>query len=217
MTTYNKNTLKTFFAQGDIPQGSDFANLIDSQINMVETAEQSLSGPLTIPGVTTPRISAATANFTATVSAVSINIAGIVSAQGLNATGIVSALGVSVSMDVSADGGSIHGSAGSFQNELLRSVTIISAAGTTQATAAVLTASINRLKGVTDGSQTGCILLSNRVGNTQYIINETAASANLYPAVGGQINSLTVNSPFGMTAATMYTIVHTLASAYWVK
>jgi hypothetical protein len=34
MTTYNKATLKTFFAQGDIPSGTDYANFIDSYVNV---------------------------------------------------------------------------------------------------------------------------------------------------------------------------------------
>lgn len=200
MTTYNKQTLATFFQTNDIPLGSDYQNLIDSQINLAETSSQSMAGPLVTTELICPRVSATNANIVTLLSA-----------------GTINAISLNVSTDVSATTGAIYASAMHLSAELYRSVIIVSAFGTTQATATQLTATINRGQGVADGSTTGFSLQANRSGYVQYIINETAASANLWPPTGGTINALAANAAFGLTANTMYTILHKTASAYAVK
>lgn len=200
MTAYNKQTLATFFQTNDIPLGSDYQNLIDSQINLAETSSQSMAGPLVTTELICPRVSATNANIVTLLSA-----------------GTINAISLNVSTDVSATTGAIYASAMHLSAELYRSVIIVSAFGTTQATATQLTATINRGQGVADGSTTGFSLQANRSGYVQYIINETAASANLWPPTGGTINALAANAAFGLTANTMYTILHKTASAYAVK
>ena len=93
---------------------------------------------------------------------------------------------------------------------------MVSAAGTAQAAAAVLTNVINRGKGIVDGTTTGFMPLANRAGLVQYLFNE-GASANLWPPVGGTINGLAVNTVFPLAASAMVTIVHLTVSAYAVK
>ena len=100
---------------------------------------------------------------------------------------------------------------------LIQPVAIISALGTTQAAAAPLTATVNRCQGVTDGQTTGFALQANKAGFVQYLINETAVSANLWPPVGGKINNGAANGVFVLAANTPYTIFHYAASAYGVK
>lgn len=294
MTTYNKQTLKTFFEQGDKPQGSDYANLIDSQVNIVETSVQSMGGALATTELITPRVSAANANFTGIVSANqfqgTINVGNVnqsgnlfVAALGgirINASSysgtntnlviqdvtdaiILKATGTgSTSMDIQNDVGSLtllygqgtDGLNGDIQcngqlfitttsglavrngigfppifaidsvfstvqpsNNLRQPVAIISAAGTAQATATLCSAAICRLQGVTDGSTTGFSIPANKTGWVQYILNETAVSANLWPPTGGTINNGTANTAFALAAKTSYTIFHIAASAYGVK
>jgi hypothetical protein len=260
MTTYNKNTLKTFFQTNDVPDGNDYANLIDSQINIVETASQSMAGPLVTTELVTPRVSA-TAGIFSSVSAASINAAVLNTSQGIASLGqtiiagsvtITSAVtmvnaGISIvgNGDFSTSGGSVlcsalnvaggalvsrntgglfiggdvsANSASVYCSALhISSVGIVSAAGTTQGAAAVLTNSINRLQGINDGAQTGFAIPANKVGLVQYIVNETATSANLWPPTGGTINNLGVNNVFALAGGTSYTIFHTRASAYGVK
>lgn len=67
MTTYNKSTLATFFQTNDVPTGSDYANLIDSQVNIAETASQSMAGPLTTTELIAPRVSATNLSATTAV------------------------------------------------------------------------------------------------------------------------------------------------------
>lgn len=94
-------------------------------------------------------------------------------------------------------------------------VGVVSAAGTAQATAALLTRAINRGKGIVDGSTTGFRPPSNQAGRVQYIFNE-GASANLWPPVGGKINGLATDAAFSLAASAGYTIIHLTASSYAV-
>lgn len=200
-TTYNKSTLSTFFAQGDIPQGTDYQNLIYSQVNLVETAEQDMAGPLYTTKLITPKVSAAALNITGAFNAA------VVSANSINAA-----------TDVLAKSGTVYASAVNSTSGFQSTPVIISAAGTALATATQLTASINRVQGVTDAQNTGVKLLSGRLGWQQTVVNETAVSANLWPAGSDfKINALASGAAFGMLANTQYIVTYTQASAYAVK
>lgn len=203
----NKATLVLLFEQGDTPQGSNFADLINSCVNMNETAAQSILGPLNPTEIITPRVSATNGVFTGTM-----NIGGITSARDIYGETIrasaVNATGLAVTT-VSAT--NIYSTNGVFS-----SVGTVSAAGTAQATGALLNFVINIGTGVVDGTTTGFLLTANKAPWVQYITNG-GASANLWPCVGGQINALSSNAAFAMAANVLYTIVHTRASGYAVK
>lgn len=221
MTTYSKSTLATFFQTGDVPDGADYSNLIDSQVNIVETSVQAMGGALQTPELITPRVSAGNVNVTgtltvtgtysaATVNAATLN-AGAVSAGTINATGTLAVAGVTtLAANTSAQAMWVDGN-------FIRPVVTIVASGTTIGTANLLTGQISRLITVSDGTATGVALQANKTGLTQYLYNETATSANLYPCVGGQINVLASSAPFALAGSTLYTIVHTKASGYAVK
>lgn len=213
MTTYNKQTLATFFQTGDVPQGSDYANLIDSQVNIVETSAQQMAGPLGTTELITSRVSAGNANVTGTLT-----IAGLTSAAGINCANVSAASGyfsndVFVSGNITAASLSITSAN---VTTVINPVAIISAAGTTQATGSLCSASICRLAGVVDGSTTGFTLMANRTGWTQDIYGANA-SANLWPPTGGTINALGANAAFALATNTLYRVVHLAASAYAVK
>lgn len=227
MTTYSKSSLKTFFQTGDVPDGNDYANFIDSYVNIVDTGDQSLSSRLTATEFNAPIVSGANATFTGTLTGVNasftgtMRIAGIASAGSIicdtiNVSGAVSAGSLNVTGDILAATGRITASAATITNGVLQGVGVVSAAGTTQATAAILTNVINRGKGIVDGSTTGFAPPANKAGLTQYLFNE-GASANLWPPTGGFINGLAVNVPFPLVASAMVTIVHLTTSAYGVK
>lgn len=246
MTTYNRASLKTFFETGDVPEGSDYANLIDSCLNLVETAEQDMAGPLYTTNLITPNVSGLNANFTGTVTVASLQITTGVSATTITGgsisitgdvsanrgyfnahlsvsghasiNGPVSANSLNVTGDVSAVTGSVYTSALRVPSGIYQTPVIVSAAGTTQATGAALgTNGITRLKGIADGSTTGFILLANMAGLQQTIFVEENTSCNLWPCVGGQINALASNAAFGMAGNTQYIVTHIKASGYSVK
>lgn len=221
MTTYSKSTLKTFFQTGDVPDGTDYANLIDSYVNQVETTLQAMAGPLSTTELNTPLVSGNNAVFSGTM-----RITGNFSASNIFTDKIVTSAvsanrgyfnsDLTVSGDVSASTGRIYASAASFVNGVIQGVGVVSAAGTTQATAAILINVINRGKGIVDGSTTGFAPPANRTGLTQYLFNE-GPSANLWPPTGGFINGLAVNVPFPLATSAGVTIVHLTASSYMAK
>lgn len=80
MAQQDKATLKQAFETGDAPTGSDFENLIDSQLNLAETTVQTVNGPINFAGtISFAGISAAVVNGAAgtfgTVSAQSVSTA----------------------------------------------------------------------------------------------------------------------------------------------
>jgi hypothetical protein len=268
--TANKATLTALFQQNDVPQGSDYANFIDSYVNVVETSVQTMAGALSCTELITPRISANNVVFGGTSFQAVLGTNFIVSAGNLTSfstgsTFKISAgsnclIGAGSNCQISAGGNltgygdtqiffsgggssisltgvnssfisvgdlSLGAAAGSNINLSSNTVlasgafisqapVVVSAAGTTQGTAAVLTKYINRGKGVADGVTTGFTPLANRAGIVQYLYNE-GASANLWPPVGGTINGLAVNAAFPLAASAMVTIVHLTASAMAVK
>jgi len=253
---YNKSSLAAFFQDGDIPTGANYSDLIDSQVNLVETSAQAMAGALVTTELITPRVSA-TAVFATTISAAnlfadnftvsSLNVLGTFSAAAIStpsitasaaavtgtataaaftatgaltgATGVfsgnVSANSLNVTTDVSAVNGSVVCSAVR-ATRIYAGVGVVSAAGTTQGAAAILTNTINRGKGIADGTTTGFAPPGNNAGMIQYLFNE-GASANLWPPVGGTINGLAANAVFPLAASAMVTIVHVTASAMIAK
>lgn len=78
MTTYDKQTLKTYFQTGDVPTGADYGNLIDSQVNVAETSAQSMLGKLIVPEVIASRVSCGNIAVTGTFSAATFNVGSLV-------------------------------------------------------------------------------------------------------------------------------------------
>lgn len=200
----NKATLVSIFSQGDVPQGTDFANLINSQVNLAETALQSMNGPLQATELNAFLVSCANINTPGNLNVSSITITGQLTAE----------FNVSISGDVSANISNVYCSSTRYPLAV-----VISAVGTTQAQAqtAQLTFTMTRGQGATDGQATGFSLLANRIGWVQYFLYEGAVSANLWPPTGGTINAGSINVPFALAAKTSYTIFHIAASAYGVK
>lgn len=209
MTTYNKTSLKTFFEQGDVPTGTNYADLIDSQVNLAETGVQTMAGAINPTELITGQVSAGNGVFTGNV-----RIDGILSASTFSFGDLVVS-SLSVTKDISASAASVYCSALRASNGVYQSVGIVSALGSTQATAAPLNFIINRGKGIVDGQTTGYGLLANRSGLVQYLFNE-GASANLWPPTGGTINGLAANAAFPLATSASYTIINLTASAYAV-
>jgi len=180
----NKAALVLLFEQGDTPNGSNFADLINSCLNLNETSTQSILGPVNPTELITPRVSATNANITGIVSSNSLYSSNISSSA---ATLSIIQLGTGV----------------------------VSAAGSTQATAALLSYSVNIGAGVADGVTTGYLIPANSSGRIQYLFNN-GVSANLYPPSGGKINGLATNAPYALAASAGVTIVHIAASSMMV-
>jgi hypothetical protein len=83
MSEQDRATLKQAFATGQSPTGSDFANLIDSALNLAETASQTINSPINFAGgfsaasLSAATVGAAQGTFT-TLNASSANITNLV-------------------------------------------------------------------------------------------------------------------------------------------
>lgn len=219
MTTYSKQTLATFFQQNDVPSGTDYANLIDSQVNIVETSAQSMAGPLVATEFITPRVSAGNVKVTGSISIDGVTSAVGVFANSLSVATTVSAASVYTNVLSCASAvatGTVSAASVFAGTKIINTVAIISAAGSAQATASLCSASICRLAGVVDGQTTGFALMANRAGWNQKLYGANA-SANLWPPTGGTINALAANAAFSLATNTLYDVVHLTASAYAVK
>ena len=95
MAKQNITTLKGYFETGDIPNQSQYGDLIDSNLNLSETGTQIITG---------------------TISASKLDASTYISSSGnIQAVGYVSASAISSSGDISA-GGKIAGLSGSFSH-----------------------------------------------------------------------------------------------------
>lgn len=221
--TANKNTLTQLFQNGDVPQGADYANFIDSCVNVAETSAQTINSPIIPTELITARVSAGNVNVTGTLTVTgqtsvqnfyvggNIFVSGAFSANTINTIGLVAASASFTNANITTASATTV-----YADKVIQPSGIVSAAGTTQGAAAVLTNVINRGKGVADGSTTGFTPLANNAGLVQYLLNE-GPSANLWPPTGGFINGLAVNTPFALAASAAFTIFHITASSYGVK
>ena len=110
MAIQGRATLKGVFEQGDVPQGSDYVDLIDSFVHLSDTTTQSITSDLSVPGVIVTNLSAASANVTGGLRIDgTITVSGgtnfLSQAQGFlytEVTGLASASATFVEINVSA-------------------------------------------------------------------------------------------------------------------
>ena len=198
MSIQDRATLYLQFENDDVPTQSGFQNLIDSALNLAETQAQAMNGHLSVPELSTPIVSAAVARIPL-INSTTIN------ATTLSATNLSTPVSGTVTI----------ASPIVFSGPVRYTQATISAAGTTQLTAAACSANFNIVAGVTDGAATGVFLPYGQLGSIKYVVNNTAASANLWPEAGGSINNLGANAAFGMTANSGYTVM-CVSSAKWM-
>ena len=63
MTAQSRTNLKSRFENGDTPQGTDYTDLIDSFVSLVDTTAQTLSSNLIVPTLIATEVSAQTLNI----------------------------------------------------------------------------------------------------------------------------------------------------------
>ena len=96
MTAQTRAVNKSRFENGDKPQGSDFADLIDSFVAIADTTAQAIQSNLQVvsliaTSVTAGSVVASAATVTGILSAASVTVSGAVTAASITVTGDVSA------------------------------------------------------------------------------------------------------------------------------
>lgn len=122
MTAVSRTTLKTYFETGDKPTQAQFIDLIDSSLNLAETASQTIKSDVVVSGGL---------SVTGIVSAASFSIpnlsTGIVSASTLNSTGTLKVDGASTLTGAVTFNSTVAGFATLFNNQVGTSYTFVSA------------------------------------------------------------------------------------------
>jgi len=95
MAKQNRTVLKTYFESGGIPNQSQYSDLIDSNLNLSETTDQTTAGGLNITGNITAsgNISASGTIFADNFQSTGGDVAGISFTDDLNLTGNITASG----------------------------------------------------------------------------------------------------------------------------
>lgn len=103
MTAQDRATLKSEFETGDVPDGTDYGNLIDSFLSLVDTSAQTVASPVTFSG---------SAAFTGTVTAATAKVLGGLNVSAAVTAGSVDVLGaLRVSANTSLEGALVVGGA----------------------------------------------------------------------------------------------------------
>lgn len=99
---------------------------------------------------------------------------------------------------VSVDPSDIVGSINNLINALFSVSTIAAPNAASQGTASALPSSINR---ISSSVVTGSVVMPASIaGSFLTVINDTANTVNVYPAVGDKINALATNAAFSLNA-----------------
>lgn len=113
MAKKTKSTLTALFETGDTPDGSNYADLIDSQLNLANTTAQSVTGPVSFTTIGVTNVSATNLEVTSAVATnltvTNATVSGAIGATTVSATNLeatsaaVTNLAVSGSASVTDD------------------------------------------------------------------------------------------------------------------
>ena len=164
---------------------------VASTTGIYVTGLQSVSGNITGSNLLTGGLVSATSNITGG----NILTAGIMSSTGNAIHGNILSNG-----QLSVVGNIVQSAANSFVAWSYS--TAITAAGTTQANAYVITATTNQFSTVASGS--GAILPAGLPGQIVFVANDSANALLLYPPVGGLIDQAVANAAVTISAGGMW-------------
>jgi hypothetical protein len=184
MTQRSRTYLKGVFEQGDIPTGTDYADLIDSFLSLETSSEQTMIGGLTLTSVnaTNGRID----NLSVTTK---------VTAGAGEFTGPVSAASIWV------------------DSKLIQSNQInVSANGTTQAAATRLTKDTSYV--FCTNLNRAVVLATAEPGRTQIIVNTATTALLVFPASGANFVGTAENASLSLAANGTMIVPHIGVSAY---
>jgi hypothetical protein len=192
MTAQTRTVNKGRFENGDRPSGSDFGDLIDSFVAISDSTAQTLTSNLNVPTLIATEVSAGVANVSA--ATIQVLVASAASVQAMNA--VVATAGT-LTVTGTAHVSSLN------PTRLLNGFAVITAAGSTQTSAASLTARLNHITTAVAGGPQGVILPTAATGLSVIVINAANTALNVYPATGGAIWGGSTNAAIAVTASTM--------------
>lgn len=222
MAASTPTSLKARFETGDIPNQSDYEDLIDSFVNFeVTAAVQVMKGSLTVQGeLVVGQFSAA--NVTAQNFVGETGTFGSITTSALNVTSVLDAATVSAGSatftTVATD--SIDATLVSAKNRITQPVdSSVAGMGTTQASGKSLSSHINVLESVGSATDNAFILPGGYGGWTQTVINNTSVTAQIFPPVGASatIDGLSANNAQTLNPSGIMTIYHVTSARFFTQ
>lgn len=185
MTAKNRSDLKALFETGDTLLQTSFEDLIDSFLSLTDTAAQTVSSDVVFAGKVD-------------VSALDLQV---VSAQTVGANSVSAQQMVAVSSFFSQGSTVLQGAI--TESDF---VTSVAARGTTQASAAEVSAVVTRI-GNTSAAANAVVLKTAVLGGKQQIRNAGAVTAQVFPAGANTlINELATGAAFELAPNTGITV-----------
>lgn len=208
MTARTPTYLKARFEQGDIPQGTDYEDLMDSYVNIAVSAEQVIDSNLkTTKEIIAASVSAGSINITGAASFGAVSAATL-SIDRITASAMVTTVVSATSLystnasliTVSADSINVSGKVifGSFD---------ISAVATTQGGAITLNGTTNFII-FADGNNLAVKLPASERGREQKIINAASTTLKIFPATSGRFLVTAVNASLNLPADKTALVFH---------
>lgn len=194
MSELSRVSLKSLFENNDIPDGTDYSDLIDSFVNLVDSSTQTMASKLSLPNI----------SVTSTVSAATLSLSGAATISG--------ALTVS---------GQFTSSAASFVDSTHTGVAQYSIGTGYVANAltavSASTMGVEQISVITTAatSASGTRLISPRAGLIQKIVYSGDVTACLvFPASGASLNG--GSSSYRILKNSAIDVIHTSSTAYFV-
>lgn len=238
MTAQTPTTLKTAFENGDTPQGSDFANLIDSSINVATSAEQAIDSNLkTTKELIAARVSADSIGVSSLTVTGTVAFTNLALTNGLSVVGTAAFAAVNASGAAVFDGAATFNSAANFNGAatLNGAVTFNSAAtfnsspivnsleastsagGSNQATATLLNGAYFSIIRAGTSAQGVSLPTFAVTGQQKAVYNTvTANEVKIYPPTSAQINNLGLNTAFILSADRSVQFFYEKNSRIWI-
>lgn len=207
MTARTPAYLKGRFEQGDIPQGTDYEDLMDSYVNVATSAEQTIDSNLrTSKQFIADSVSANSIN----TSALSISVASAATfganTANINTLSVTDASAAALRsasatlVTVTADNVYVSG-------KMILTSQDVSALATTQAGALLINAPTTFVIFANGNDQSVRLPTSER-GRVQTIINAASTTIRIFPAVSGRFLVTAVNASINLPADRTALIIH---------
>lgn len=205
MTILSRATLKLSFENGDVPQGSDYGNMIDSALNLADTSLQTMQGPLSVPSLVATTLS---------TTGLTLSTLSVTSSTALTGTTTVDNATITAGNVVTLTAPTANITNANISGNLTYGVTgfpvltvgNFTGVGTIQGTATLVTSPLCILN---SSASNDAYILSNSLatGSIQRFYAGGGSTFSIFPPSGGTIDGGSTNTAISLSSGDTTTIV----------
>lgn len=203
MTAKARTTLKGEFEDGDVPTGSNYSDVFDSFVNLLDSGTQNISGAVNLNS-----LGASISVSAPTINCLNLN-ATTVQATRLNATQLVV-----TTVQATRVAGTRHTPS---EYVVYSSNPSVVALGTTFASAQPLGAVQLYVLTEVTAAESGVVLQEPVVGLIQTIVNAGDVTAQVYPASGASLDTNAATTARDVFPNETLTVVHGSSTKYYTS